>query len=247
MRAEEAAIRRAWRLAVLLTGDTAVAEWLIGDITRNTDLSALPSADHLDRLIILRTRETMRSDAASRRAPRKRKIHLRLKDFRSAHAASRQSAETDEIERPDPVPTWGRQVTPAAPGRPALNQPLMTGEAARASMVLHAIKRQLMEAWILTEIDGKNVLEMARAMDCSKQAVVRHAQEARKIMERELDERHNRAVADLRAAALGLDADDFIVRMRTAKRARRVHTLALWILALLFIAGIGAGTVIVLT
>lgn len=48
--------RRAWRLALLLTGDSAVAATIALDAGRHKDLASLP-ADRLDRLVIQHARE----------------------------------------------------------------------------------------------------------------------------------------------------------------------------------------------
>ncbi len=99
---------------------------------------------------------------------------------------------------------------------------------------LHELTRQSLEAWVLARVEGRQDVEVARAMDCSKTATGRFLAAADAFLRTRIDD-PERAVVDLQRLLAGLDADrafeeaaahiDRTARRRLADRWLPVLTL----------------------
>lgn len=212
---QEAAERRAWRLAVLLTGDADVATRITESALESQPrLGDLPQS-RVDRLIILRAREWAQAAGAFHTRPGsrpgsgpRRPLLTRLREsHRAARGQRRQNASAEAPDQPD------ERSDPLQ---------LFAGDAAPLRAALRDLTRQGQEAWILHELDGKDLLETARAMDCSRSAAARHIERARGAITERLGDKRRRATHALRAQAHALDPGVFISRRRAKVRRRRL-------------------------
>lgn len=100
-------------------------------------------------------------------------------------------------------------------------------DAIRLLAAVCSMNRQRTEAWIFSHIDGLGPMEMARAMDCSKTAALRHLERA----EAELAQRFGPALPamleSLRAAADRVAPSAAHAAFRAERRRRRRVKLAL--------------------
>lgn len=71
---------------------------------------------------------------------------------------------------------------------------------------LHELSRQSMEAWLLTRVEGRQDVEVARAMDCSKTAAGRFLASADEFLRTRIED-PNPAIARLHELLARLDAD----------------------------------------
>lgn len=218
MDTSEACERRAWRLAALLSGDSVRAERIVAQaLDAQPDPTLLPDA-RLDRLVILRAREILgesrdpRNRRSPRRLPRLPAPGVLLDRLRASHRQAR-----GEVRSRGPVAVEQEDIR------------LFHGEAARAHEALSSLSEQAREAWILRELDGKDMIEIARAMDCSKTAAARHLEQARDRMTLLLGEDAEDALGALRHGADRLDPGAFIARRAVVKKRGRRLRLIVWL------------------
>lgn len=202
----EAYLRRAWRLAALLTGDPDRADAVLRRcLARRPDLEHL-SIDRLERIVIQETR----SDAATAGRPASAKPHTliaRLRDRHERHsrAESRASPPTHAPTRP---PRADASDTPAA--------------ADVALAALAELPAQQREAWILRALDAENEIDASKAMDCSRTALARHLEHAEDSMRSALGDSYNEVLAALRARVETFDPGPFVSEIADARRRRRL-------------------------
>lgn len=216
----EAYERRAWRLAMLLTGDVAVAE---GVVRRSIDAQSRPDrlpADRLDRLVIQSARSADQSQSPTSMS---RRAKGALEGVRQKHRASRGVSTTPE--------------------QPSTKSPF-SEDAAKAMHVLRVLPQQQREAWILQELDAVEVIHASKSMDCSRTALQRHLDLARRSMLQALGEDHDRIVAALKRDADALDPTPFIAR-RAERRRRMRHARRIVAMAVLVVAAIAVAVLLV--
>ncbi|MEC9372944.1 MAG: hypothetical protein VYC34_03835 [Planctomycetota bacterium] len=218
----ETAERRAWRLASLLSDTAPQAEAVVRAVIDAQPAPERLPEQRLDRLVILRAREIVERPLT----PRPKRTPL-LHRIRQSHNASRGIQPTST---PSPQPP---AITPDA--GPAF---LFSGGLAPVGDALRALRRQPREAWTLRELDNKDIMDIARAMDCSRTAAERHLADAIDTMQRALSISYDEAVRKLRERALALDPEPFLLRRRQ-HRARRLTTRLIVIaLALIILAAL---------
>lgn len=216
----EAYLRRAWRLAALLTGDRERASAVIlRCLVAQPNLVRLPPG-RLDRLVIQQARDM---HARPPRPALSQRLTGLLQRIRAGHRDSR--------GLPMPVAS-----APEA-------TPLFSPTAQRAMTVLLAIPSQRREAWILRELDSTGEIDASKAMDCSRAALARHLSLAESAMRETLGDGFNDAVAALKRDADGLDPEAFILAERRDRRRRTrwlvivlVSTAALCVIGLIVAA-----------
>lgn len=213
MGSREVCERRAWRLAALLTGDRRSAGWVVARaLDAQPDLTRLPDA-RLDRLVILRSREL--AEGAARRRRRRPGALTRL---RAGHRARRGVGK---------APTHEGGVGAA----------IFHGDAAPAAVALRTMPHQAMEAWILHELDGRDMMDVGRAMDCSKAAAANHLDTAMNHMRMALAEGLKPGVEALRQQAAALDPAPFLEQRRQARRHRARLRWIRWLVAVVTLLG----------
>ena len=214
----EAYLRRAWRLAALLTGDPARADAALRRcLARRPDLERLP-LDRLDRLVIQETR----SVAAAATTPKPRSVLARLRDRHQRRSRSNAHdagpASQASSPRPDASPL------PAA--------------ADSALAALADLPAQQREAWVLRALDAENEIDASKAMDCSRTALARHLEHAESAMREVLGDTYDAALAALRARAETFDPSPAVAAASDTRRLRRTIRIliAIVVLTMLIIA-----------
>ena len=193
--------RRAWRLALLLTGDPRAAQEVARrSLDRQADWGRLPPA-RLDRLVV---------QAARQGGPIKTKTSLsaalrsKLDSVRMGHRLTREgfavSGEPVEAEWADsPFSLEGKDVIAA----------------------LQALPTQQREAWIFRTLDLVDPIEASKALDCSRTALDRHLSLAKESMETKLDERTDECIEAIRRDVDTLDPSPFLEWRQAIRRRRR--------------------------
>ncbi len=203
----EAYLRRAWRLAALLTGDPARADGVLRRcLTRRPDLERL-SPDRLDRLVIQETRAA--SGAGLARVSMLERIRARHRAADNQPAAA--SVSSDPAGRDD--------ADPGAPARVAL-------------AALADLPAQQREAWILRALDAGDEIDASKAMDCSRTALARHLEHAESAMRAALGDSYDAALAALRARAETFDPSPAVAAARDARRLRRTIRIVITIIVI---------------
>ncbi len=214
----EAYERRAWRLAMLLTGDAQAAEAVVRtciDAQKNPGQLTSPS---LDRLVVQAARNPHMT-------PAKRGFADRCRD-RLAKAQA-----DHRVRRGRPMlaiePTANEAQTDFSP------------ESRCILDVLRSLPHQQREAWILRQLDGVELIAATKAMDSSKTALARHLDLANEALRKELGDREADLVAALKRDADALDPEPFINRRRSSRASRRAWRLRVAITAILLAIVVG--------
>lgn len=127
--------------------------------------------------------------------------------------------------------------------------PVPPAPAADLLRHLHAMPRQPMEAWVLSRLDGLDLMAASRAMDCSKTATARHLDAAdehlRQRYASETDnpkgcgtDRLTAATAALRNWLDALDPAPALARAHKADRIQRRTWLAIVLMSALAAAAV---------
>jgi len=106
---------------------------------------------------------------------------------------------------------------------------------------IQSLRRQCLEAWVLTEIERLDDIHVARAMDCSRTAAQRYLESAREQLRRRVDDLEA-LIPELQSTAAELNADEHFdrARARVAER-RRQRLVTRWLaIALSILAGLAA-------
>jgi len=149
-----AGLRRAWRLALLFSGDVERAREVHTAVGLRAKVEAI-EAYRLDRLVVLEHRE--------RRGPRRRVSRDRGDGVGAASSASEAAGAVG-----------------ASAGEGSARGLI---DAAWAYEALEALSPQGREAWLLRRVEGMEEIAAARAMDCSKTALGHHLRHAERSME----------------------------------------------------------------
>jgi RNA polymerase sigma-70 factor (ECF subfamily) len=190
---------RAWRLALLLTGAADAADRIMLRV-----LDAQPDLDTVepvrrDRLVILRAREEAYGATNTPRPGFAERV-------RAAH-----------LER--------RGVTPADASddrRP------FEGVANALLQLSMRLPRQQHEALMLHRVEGLELRQTARAMDCSTTAAARHLDEAERVIAESMGRDYASAGQMLRRQAHEAPVGEVVVRMRVVmERRQRVRVAIL--------------------
>lgn len=201
----EAYERRAWRLAMLLTGDAEAAEAVVRTcIDAQSRPDQLPAA-RLDRLVIQAARKP---NTGVRPRSWNERLRARLDRARADHRVHRGRPRTQE------EPAGDSDESPFSP------------ESREALRALRALPPQQREAWILRELDANDPIEASKAMDCSKTALARHVELAVEAMRKALGDRQDELIAALKRDADALDPEPFIRRRRAGRlrqNSRRIR------------------------
>lgn len=217
----EAYERRAWRLAMLLTGgDDHAAEAVVRDcVDAQQSPERLPPA-RFDRLVIQASR-------SPRRRPEPRRFRKRAK------AALERAQAEHRVHR----------------GRPRLDESNQQKESSqqcrfsplseRGLAALQSLKPQQRESWILRELDDVDLIEASKSMDCSKTALTRHLESAVAIMRETLGDNHDAVLHALKQDADALDPEPFIQRRKSRRARGRTRQLVIWGFAASFIVVVG--------
>jgi hypothetical protein len=189
--------RRAWRLALLVTGRADLADTaLLAAMQRRVALRSLPQARR-DRLTLICVREIL-GEATMRRPGF-------LERLRSAHR-SRRGAGPISASHYERIP--------------------FDGIAADGADAMRALREQPREAWALHRVLNMDLRDVARAMDCSKTAAARHLEEAESAMAGALGPSYVRVIEALRiqsdAARPGTVVLESLAAQRTGKLVARV-------------------------
>lgn len=199
--------QRAWRLALLLTGDAASADRIaISVLEAQPDLEALEPMRR-DRLVILRAREDASGQLGAPAvgfADRLRAGHLRKRGVEDAS---------------EPAPAFD-----------GLANALLQLSLRRP--------RQQHEALMLHRVEGMELRDTARAMDCSTTAAARHIDEAERAIAEAMGADYPGAGAMLREQAANATPGEEVVRVRVMlAKMRRFRTVMLALITLLLIGG----------
>ena len=194
--------RRAWRLALLLTGRRAAADAVtLAALASQPDLLALPEVRR-DRLVLLRAREWAQGAPMGGRGT--------LERMRAGHQRER--------------------------GVPFEPEAVFQGVANAGIQLALALGRQSLEAWALHRIEGLELREVARSMDCSTQAAARYLDDAETRLSSSMGADYTDAMNAIRAQALSSDPGPMLQRRRTrVLRARMARHIAI---AAVLVAGL---------
>lgn len=116
-----------------------------------------------------------------------------------------------------------------------------SGEAKQLWVAARQLDRQRFEAWLLLDVVGTPEIDASRSLDCSKSAMLNHAQAAREALMPLFDGDLSAAAARLRVQIQEWDAGPALEVARERRRQillRRRITLAIWIIVLLLIMGV---------
>lgn len=134
---------------------------------------------------------------------------------------ARDPASLDPVHLDRLVLQHARQILGDDPREPAGDEP--RGEAARLLRNSQRLKRQSLEAWVLTRVEGADEVHVARAMDCSKTAAARYLATADAFLEQHGDAIRTSA-RQLRDLSLTLNPDrafdEAVARLNTLRRRR---------------------------
>lgn len=200
--------RRAWRLALLLTGSPAAADRVVLRV-----LDAQPDLDALepirrDRLVVLRARE---EDTRPSNPPRPGFAER----VRAAHLQRRGVTPAEEADERHPF----------------------DGVANALLQLSRRLPRQQHEAIMLHRVEGFELRDTARAMDCSTTAAARHLDEAERVVAETMGRDYTAAGRMLRRQAIDAPTGEVVVRMRVAiERFKRVRTIILSVIIVLVLA-----------
>ncbi|MFG0274504.1 MAG: hypothetical protein ACF8QF_05555 [Phycisphaerales bacterium] len=211
--------RRAWRLALLLTGDAAGADAVaVRVLEAQPDLDAIEPMRR-DRLVVLRAREHATGQLAQPAvgfADRLRAGHLRRRGV---------DAEAE---------------TAPAQAFSGLANALMQFSLRRP--------RQQHEALMLHRVEGMELRDTARAMDCSTTAAARHLDEAERVIADTMGADYPTAGAALREQSAEATPGDEVVRVRVLMaKMRRIRTVLLAAITLLLIGACAVTVWLLLT
>jgi predicted DNA-binding protein (UPF0251 family) len=200
---------RAWRLALLLTGSADAADRvMLCVLGAQPDLEALDPSRR-DRLVVLRSRE----EAYRPTNPPRPGFAERV---RAAHLERRGVTPTDEADDRRPF----------------------EGVANALLQLSRRLPRQQHEALVLHRVEGLELRQTARAMDCSTTAAARHLDEAERVIAESMGRDYASAGQMLHRQAHEAPVGEVVVRMRVAiERRRRVRTI---ILGLVVVGLVGA-------
>ena len=200
--------RRAWRLALLLTGSPGAAERVILRVLdAQPDLEAVEPSRR-DRLVILRARE----ETASASNPPRPAFAERV---RAAHMQRRGVTPTDDADE----------------------RPPFEGVANALLQLSRRLPRQQHEALMLHRVEGLELRQTARAMDCSTTAAARHLDEAERVIAETMGLDYAEAGAMLHRQARDAPVGEVVLRMRVViERRRRVRTIVLSLVVLVALA-----------
>lgn len=95
----------------------------------------------------------------------------------------------------------------------------------RLFAALHTLRRQPMEAWILTNVERLDEIHVARAMDCSKSAMSQFLRQAEEHLQREFSGELDGAARELRDLSRQVNAADGFARAREHISERRRRRL----------------------
>lgn len=204
--------RRAWRIALLLTGDAGRADAvMVRVLAAQPELEAIPPSRR-DRLVLLRARETMAGGA------RKPPIGL-LERVRTAHLQRRGDEEAA-----------------------AQREGVFSGVANALLQFSLRTPHQRHEALMLHRVEGMDLRETARAMDCSTTAAARHIEAAEQAVAEAMGQDYTRASAMLRAQAREAAPGPSVLRTRrVVLRRRRWRRIAMWITTLALLGAVAWG------
>lgn len=197
--------RRAWRLALLVTGRSDLADAaLLAAMRRRVALRTMPE-QRRDRLTLICVREIV-GEAAMHRPGF-------LERLRAAHRGKRGAEPCAVAENP---------------------QAVFEGLAADGAEAMRALREQPREAWALHRVLNMDLRDVARAMDCSKTAAARHLEEAESAMAGSLGASYIETIEALRtqsdAARPGSIVQESIAAQRTGRWIARVVVALLAIL-----------------
>ncbi len=114
--------------------------------------------------------------------------------------------------------------------------------AAALLQTLHRLRRQALEAWILSRLEGVEDVHMARAMDCSRTAAKNFLASADDVIDAQIEDVRS-SLRELRKLSLDLDADSafeaamdrsgLAIKRRFARRTLPAIVAALLVIVLL--------------
>lgn len=125
--------------------------------------------------------------------------------LRSILADARDPASLDPVHLDRLVLQHARQVLGDDPREPTGGEP--RSDAARLLRSAQRLRRQSLEAWVLTRVEGADEVHVARAMDCSKTAATRFLATADAFLDQHEDAVRS-AARELRNLSLTLNPDD---------------------------------------
>ncbi|MCB9844547.1 MAG: hypothetical protein H6811_00975 [Phycisphaeraceae bacterium] len=118
---------------------------------------------------------------------------------------------------------------PGADGRGAEDRAQDPADGAGAARSLfahvHGLRRQLLEAWVLANVEALDDVHIARAMDCSRTAALRFLESAEQALTRSMGPGYTEAVGALRNLSRSLDGRSAVGAARarvSAGRRRRI-------------------------
>jgi len=204
--------RRAWRIALLLTGDAARADaGMVSVLAAQPDLEAIPPARR-DRLVLLRARESLAGGLS------KPSIGL-LERLRTAHLQ----------RRGDEAAPASRDAVFSAVANALLQFSLRTPHQRHEALMLH-------------RVEGMDLRQTARAMDCSTTAAARHLEAAEQAVAEAMGRDYTRASAMLRAQAREATPGPSVHRTRrVVLRRRRWKRAAMWVTTLALLGAVAWG------
>ncbi|MFG0258070.1 MAG: sigma factor-like helix-turn-helix DNA-binding protein [Phycisphaerales bacterium JB043] len=195
----------AQRLALLLTGDEARADAVLGVVLASqADLDAIEIA-RVRRLVILRSREeSLTREPTSR--PWFERVRARHLQARGEHREERSDTRPEVFD----------------------------GIALVALRACERLDRQQMEAWLLHRVEDLDLRQAARAMDCSTSALQRHLERAEESLTRTLGGEYVEAIDSLRAQSRRERVLASLLwtreRLRRARTLRRVVVMGVGVL-----------------
>ena len=151
--------------------------------------------------------------------------------------------ELPTIERLDPVRLdrmvimRAREFEPEIEAAPRTMPPKLPDDpAARALIAARVLPRQAREAWLLRHVDQMEDRDIAKAMDCSVTALLRHLEVAEQHMRDMLGDQFEPAATALRNRIAQRDPMPVIARWEARRRRGRFLRRIVWLILLAALA-----------
>lgn len=187
----------AQRLALLLTGECSRADAVMSEVMLSQPVLALMQTARIRRLVILRAR-----DIAGLRTRTAKPWLMRVRE--AQHRARGVEKATDA----------------------EVSTEVFVDLALIAFKAASMLERQPMEAWLLHRVEDLELRQVARAMDCSTNAVQRHLEQAEGSLGQTLGGEYAQAIEQLREQSRRVEALPSL--RRSWERRIRRRSVRLW-------------------